>query len=363
MQITGILDLGLFESEEEPLPAEIVTEEAPEPGEGDKGDWIQVYFTTPQYPDDKADHQGGLDEILAADIERAESTVDVAAYEFDLESLGDALVAAQERGVQVRLVTDTDNVDERAVRQLDRAGIPVVEDDRGAIMHNKFVVIDGEVVWTGSWNLTENGTYRNNNNAVRIVSAALAENYTVEFEEMFVDRAFGPTSPSDTPHPELIITRPDTGESVRVENYFAPEDEVLDRLLELVEGAGESIRFMAFSFTDDKLGEAVKQQSKAGIEVQGVFEERGSGTEYSEYGRLSRARPPLDVLTDGNPYILHHKVFIVDDKIVILGSFNFSANANESNDENVLIIYDADVAALYRAEFHRMYQQALEAGD
>ncbi len=349
LQITGILDLGLFAYEEEPLPAE--------------GEWIQVHFTTPRYPDDQADHRGGLDEVLAADIERAESTVDVAAYDFDLESVRDALVAVHERGVQVRFVTDSDNVDERAVRQLVRAGIPVVEDNRGAIMHDKFLVIDGQVVWTGSWNLTENGTYRNNNNAVRIVSAALAENYTAEFEEMFIDRAFGPTSVSDTPHPEVMIARPGIGEPVQIDNYFAPEDGVLDRILELVEGAGESIRFMAFSFTDDRLGEAVKQQSKAGIEVQGVFEARGADTEYSEYGRLSRARPPLDVLTDGNPYILHHKVIIVDDKVVILGSFNFSESANELNDENVLIIHDRDVAALYRDEFERMYQQALEAGD
>jgi phosphatidylserine/phosphatidylglycerophosphate/cardiolipin synthase-like enzyme len=349
MQITGILDLDLFDYEEDSLPTE-------------RG-WIQIHFTTPKYPDDQADHHGGLDEILVADIERAKSTVDVAAYELDLESVSDALVAAHERGVKVRFVTDSDNVDEQAVRRLVRAGIPVVEDDRGAIMHDKFVIIDGEVVWTGSWNLTENGTYRNNNNAVRIVSAALAENYTTEFEEMFVDRAFGPTSASDTPHPEVMISHPGTGESVRIDNYFAPEDGVLDRILEFVEGAGESIRFMAFSFTDDRLGEAVKQQSKAGIAVQGVFEARGSDTEYSEYGRLSRARPPLDVLTDGNPYILHHKVFIVDDKIVILGSFNFSESANELNDENVLIIHDRDVAALYRDEFERMHQQALEAED
>ena len=272
-------------------------------------------------------------------------------------------MAAHERGVRVRFVTDSDDVDEGAVRQLVRAGIPVVEDERGAIMHDKFVIIDSQVVWTGSWNLTENGTYRNNNNAMRIVSAALAENYTSEFDEMFIDRAFGPTSASDTPHPEVVIARPEIGERVRIDNYFAPEDGVLDRILELVEGAGESIRFMAFSFTDDRLGEVLKRQSKAGIEVQGVFEARGSDTEYSEYGRLSCARPLLDVLTDGNPYILHHKVIIVDDKIVILGSFSFREGANELNDENVLFIHDRDVAALYRGEFERMYQQALHAGD
>lgn len=63
LQITGILDLGLFDYEESPLA---------------EGASIQVNFTTPKYPDDQADHQGGLDELLVADIERAESTVDVA---------------------------------------------------------------------------------------------------------------------------------------------------------------------------------------------------------------------------------------------------------------------------------------------
>lgn len=357
MQTKGVLDLGLFEDTAAPTPVQ----SSGQPMAG--ADWIQVYFTTPKYPDDEADHHGGLDEALAADIARAKASVDVAAYEFDLESVGEALVAAHERGIQVRMVTDTDNVDERAVRKLDRAGIPIVEDDRGAIMHNKFIIIDEEVVWTGSWNLTENGTYRNNNNQVRIASATLAENYITEFEEMFVDEAFGPKSPADTPHPQLTISDPATGQKIRLENYFAPEDEVMDRLVELVGDAKKNIRFLAFSFTDDRLGDLLKQQSKAGLEVQGVFESRGSDTEYSEYGRLRRARPPLDVLTDANPYILHHKVFILDDEIVVLGSFNFSANADESNDENLLVIHDPSVAALYLAEFERIYEQAAAEGD
>lgn len=360
LQITGVLDLGLFETEEAP-PTTTVSKEPATTTRGAGESSIQVYFTTPQYPDDEANHHGGLDEILAADIAQAQSSVDVAAYEFDLENVAEALLAAYERGVQVRMVTDTDNIDERAVRQLDRAGIPVVGDDRGAIMHNKFVVIDGNVVWTGSWNLTENGTYRNNNNAMRIVSPALAENYTTEFKEMFVDHAFGPKSPSNTPHSQLTVTRSDTGETIQMETYFAPEDKVTDKILELIKGAQESIRFLAFSFTDDQIGQAVKKQSKAGLTVQGVFESRGSDTEYSEYGMMRRTRPPLDVLPDDNPYVMHHKVFILDSETVILGSFNFSQNANESNDENILIVYDPGVAALYQAEFERIYTQAAEA--
>jgi phosphatidylserine/phosphatidylglycerophosphate/cardiolipin synthase-like enzyme len=322
---------------------------------------IQVYFTTPTFPDDPTDHLGGLDWILAQDIADARQSVAVAAYDFDLDAVADALLEADARGVEVRLVTDSDTVDEPAVRRLQRSGIPVVEDGRSASMHNKFVILDGEVVWTGSWNLTENGTYRNNNNAVRIVSALLAENYGTEFDEMFEDRAFGPTSPSNTPNPEITLCDPVTREQVWLESYFAPEDRVSARLLSLVEGAQESVRFLAYSFTDDRLGEAVIRQAQGGRLVLGVFEARGSESEYSEFGRLYRTQPSMDVVTDGNPYIMHHKVFILDEETVALGSYNFTANADESNDENLLVIHDPGVARLFVEEFERIYRQAVSA--
>lgn len=55
-----------------------------------------------------------------------------------------------------------------------------------------------------------------------------------------------------------------------------------------------------------------------------------------------------------NPGILHHKVFIIDEQVVITGSFNFSNNAVDSNDENVVIIRDANIAALYLEELSRI---------
>ena len=54
-------------------------------------------------------------------------------------------------------------------------------------MHNKFVILDRLEVWTGSMNYTINGAYHNDNNLVRVRSNRLADNYTAEFEEMFVD--------------------------------------------------------------------------------------------------------------------------------------------------------------------------------
>lgn len=323
------------------------------------GDWIHVYFTSPRYPDDDSYHYGGLDEQLAAVLGYAETSVDVAAYDFDLESVANALIAAHQRGVKVRFIVESDNADENAVGQLQQTGISIVEDQRDeGLMHNKFVVIDNQWVWLGSWNLTENGTYRNNNNAVLIASPALAENYTAEFEEMFTGK-FGPTSPADTPNPHIFITTElDQGQTkqVELESYFAPEDEAQAQIIAEIQGAQSRIRFMAFIFTSDEIADAMLERARAGVVVQGVIEDRNAEREYSEYERL-RAEVH-DVLPDGNPYIMHHKVIIIDDETVILGSYNFTASAEDRNDENILIIHDPEVVALFVDEFGRVYEAA-----
>ena len=78
-----------------------------------------------------------------------------------------------------------------------------MDDKRRAIMHHKFVVVDGQVVLTGSWNFTTGDTYRLNNNAVIIHSPAVAQNFSAEFEKMFVERKFGPNKPKGVPNPSV----------------------------------------------------------------------------------------------------------------------------------------------------------------
>jgi phosphatidylserine/phosphatidylglycerophosphate/cardiolipin synthase-like enzyme len=98
------------------------------------------------------------------------------------------------------------------------------------------------------------------------------------------------------------------------------------------------------------------ERSRSGVVVQGVIEERNTDQSNSQVDRLRAAFH--DLLTDGNPYIMHHKVIIIDDETVILGSYNFTHSAESYNDENVLIIHDAEVAGLFVEEFGRVYNQA-----
>jgi phosphatidylserine/phosphatidylglycerophosphate/cardiolipin synthase-like enzyme len=278
----------------------------------------------------------------------------MAIYQLDLPNVTQALIEAKQRGATVRVVTDSDILNDPkenpSFKQLQNAGIPIVGGNPNAIMHDKFVVVDKAAVWTGSWNFTENDTYRYNNNGVLFQSPELAHNYTVTFEKMFNDKAFGPSRKPGGTTPRLTIG------GVSVENYFAPEDKVAEKIIARLKTAARTIDFMAFSFTDEALGQVVRDRAQAGVNVRGVFETTGSETKFSEYGRMKKAG--LDVLQDGNPYSMHHKVFIVDGKTVIFGSFNFSQNAGNENDENLLIIDDPGLAQQFETEFARVYEQA-----
>ena len=66
----------------------------------------------------------------------------------------------------------------------------------------------------------------------------------------------------------------------------------------------------------------------------------------------------MDARLDGNPRGMHHKLIMVDDRIVVTGSYNFSNNAKTSNDENTLIVNSSEVAGIYRQEFERVWGEA-----
>lgn len=329
-----------------------------------QGPGVQVYFTAPDDSAGMVPRQRSLPSGFLLAVDQAESTIDIAAYDLDLERIAEQLIAAEQRGVRVRLVTESDHVaDNRDLLiELQQAGIPVIQDEReSGLMHNKFAVIDGEQVWSGSWNMTHSGSYRNDNNAVRITSPGLAENYTAEFEEMVAGR-FGPDSPATTPNPRLSIAVK-SGEQQRrrieIENYFAPEDGVEDEIIAEIESAQKRIRFLAFVFTSDEIAAAMLRRAEAGVVVQGVMESRNVNGQYDEYRRLRSS--VHDVLTDGNPYMMHHKVIILDDETVILGSYNFSRSADTTNDENLLIIHDPILAGAFVEEFGRVYENARRA--
>jgi phosphatidylserine/phosphatidylglycerophosphate/cardiolipin synthase-like enzyme len=328
-----------------------VPESFTNPGLETQDDWLQVYFADPGSPE-ASDFMGGPDKALAAAIDGARLTVDAAIYNLNLWSIRNALLEAHARGVMVRVVAESDNLDGAEFQALMDAGIPVLGDRREGLMHDKFVVIDRNEVWTGSMNFTLNGAYEDNNNLIRLRSGDIADDYLVEFNEMFVDDLFGSNVLARTPNPRVTV-----GDTV-VEVYFSPDDGVQTRLVELLEAASESIYFMAYSFTADPLGETIRSKAASGVTVAGVMDAEqaisNTGTEYDPFIQAG-----LDVRLDGIDGLMHHKVIIIDGNIVITGSYNFTLSAESTNDENVLIIHDSEIASIYLGEFWRIYNRAL----
>jgi len=349
-----------------PLPAQEGTPVASIPGGeahaipgGIDGGWYQLYFTAPINTRDESRFTGSpVEDALVRAIDSATSTIDLAVYQMDSRPVTDALLRAHAKGVQIRVVTDDEfglEKPDSTIEELEFEGIPVRSDaPRRAFMHNKFFIFDGLYVWTGSTNITGNGFYNNNNNAILIRSRQLAENYQAEFDEMWAG-GFGPRSANNLRSPVISVN------GTVIETFFESEgsptwaayqSEPIIRLIELARQARQ-VRFMAFVLTRDDLMTALTGQASAGaLDVRGIVE--SSQRRYVS----TLVCAGLEVRQDGNPDILHHKVFIFDDTTVAFGSFNFTSSAANNNDENMLIVHNRDIARAFLEEFERRWAEA-----
>jgi phosphatidylserine/phosphatidylglycerophosphate/cardiolipin synthase-like enzyme len=290
-----------------------------------------------------------VESALVDSILSAESDIDLALYSFSLATVADALIQAESHGVDVRMVMEADNMDSYQVKRLLAAGIPIHADTSEGLMHDKFVVIDDREVWTGSMNLTITSAQEDANNLVRIASPELAADYSVEFEVMYQHGIFGEQHRSQTPYPLLTI------EASTLEVYFPPNDGASSRLIELIDGADDSVVFLASNFTSDPLSAALIRAHDRGVAVSGLMDAENAVSDTgSDYRLLVQAGIP--VALDKDPGRMHHKVLIIDGAIVAFGSYNFTASAEKRNDENLLIIHDPELAARFLKEYQRLIE-------
>jgi len=319
-------------------------------GRGIAGSWFEIYFTNPKSPQASLG-VGGIDGPLGSAIDSARSSIDAALYALTLNTIRSALLRAHSRGVQVRLVMENSNVGGTDPQALIEAGIPVVIDSADGVMHNTFVVIDRAEVWAGSADLTNASIYKAENNLLRLRSEEIAADYTKEFEEMFVEKKFGPDIVAATPYQNVNIE----GTSVSV--YFAPDDDVQIALIDLISRAQKSIYFMSESFTASKLAEAIRLQAASGVTVKGVMDASGvTASSLSEFGNFRNAG--IDVRKSQDAGEMRNNVLIIDEHIVMVGSYNFTSSAQNRNDENILIFDNPFIAAEFLAQFQQIFDQA-----
>ncbi|HME87420.1 MAG TPA: phospholipase D-like domain-containing protein [Candidatus Nanoarchaeia archaeon] len=255
---------------------------------------------------------------------RNAQTIDCAVYDIDLPEVIDELNSKHARVVldhESSLFTNNATIDSKYTQ-----------------MHNKFCVLDNKIVISGSMNPTLRDTSINYNNLLIIHSKDIAKTYTEEFNELYSGTFSGGDRTIKTQH----YVNDET-----IETYFCPEDWCVNEILYVMDEAKESIHFMVFSFTHDKIGDMLLKKAAQGLIVDG-FMEKSQNNAYSEFKRLNGTIPVQWESTGVN---LHHKVFIIDRKIVITGSINPSVNGDTKNDENMLIIHSPRLAESYLHEY------------
>ncbi|MFZ4520195.1 MAG: phospholipase D-like domain-containing protein [Bacteroidales bacterium] len=340
---------------------------------------IKTYFSRPV---DTTVANGGpkaiqiyraVDDTCIAYISRAKQSIDIAIYNFNVEGISNiaaALNAAFARGVKVRVVTDggtNNSAIPTLVAGIGKIGRPVTT----GIMHNKFMVIDGQsanqddpIVWTGSCNWTDQNVNTDANNILFIQDASLAKVYTLEFNEMFgsttttpnaTNAKFGPAKSDNTPH-ELIIG------GNRVEVFFSPSDGVNQQIVNHLATANSDIEIGTMLITRKIISDAIIARKNAGVTAKVIISSISTsdatvvadlGASLGNYFRVYSEQG-----------LLHSKVMILDqsnaasDPLVWTGSHNWSDAANVSNDENSIVIHNAAVSNLYYQEFKKRFDLA-----
>ena len=137
--------------------------------------------------------KGGCEDEVLRWIDRANVSIHILIYSFTLDSIGDALVDAYERGILIQVVFEELQISQYSEYQkLKDAGITVRNDTNPDLMHDKVMIVDGIIVLTGSFNWSNNGESNNNENLIVIESTYVATVYEEEFAKIW-----GQSQPSD----------------------------------------------------------------------------------------------------------------------------------------------------------------------
>ena len=259
------------------------------------------------------------------------------------------------------------------------------------LMHHKFVVIDGERVITGSANFTNSGihgdagatqTRGNVNHLISIQNPSLATVFQEEFAQMWGD---GPGGANDSRFGRNKTAKPlqtIKAGTANISVLFPPhakshQGHGLDVIEDQLGRAKKTIDLALFVFSAQQLTNKLAKQISAGVQLRLLADPGFASRSFSEvldllgvalpdrFCKLEAGNQPLlkPLKGIGTPGLargdkLHHKFAVIDNKTVITGSFNWSPLAAHTNDETLLVIHSAKLAAHFTREMDRLWRGA-----
>ena len=139
--------------------------------------------------------------------------------------------------------------------------------------------------------------------------------------------------------------------------HFSPKGGCEDQIIYWIGRANASAHVLIYSFTLDSIGDALVEAHQRGVEVQVVFEKGRTTEKSSEYQKLKEAG--ITARNDTNSRLMHDKILVVDGIVVLTGSFNWSNNAENYNNENLIVIESTYIAGIYEQEFAEIWNESV----
>ena len=288
-------------------------------------------------------------EILT-NINNSKNSIDMAIYGYSsTPEIEKAIKNAQNRGVKIRLVYDVDAKNQniypdtfKFVNLIANSKNDGGLKDSNSTMHNKFYIFDNKTVITGSANLSHTDMSGfNSNNIIVINSSDVAKIYKTEFEQMFNGKF----------HSAKIPTANNNTNNMQI--YFSPQDKsISNAVLPIIEGAKDYIYIPIFVITENRVVEALISAKQRGVDVRLISDALNASSKYSKIKVLRANGIPVKIENYAGK--MHSKTMIADDKYSIIGSMNYSKSGENKNDENTIVLQNADAAKYLKRFF--LYQ-------
>ena len=339
-----------------------------------------------------AEREQSGDQVMArltAFINGARQTLDLAIYDMRFSDplrakLQAALRDRAQAGVEIRFCYDADKPPQPNLAAgqdpapggtgafVQSLGYPWRRIAGMKLMHSKYIVRDGQAVWTGSANMTDDAFTLMENNIVEIDSSPLASYYAQDFEQLWEKQNFDHTGDIHTEAVPLMFSNQST--SARV--MFSPGCglEIDSEIARRVRAAQRRVRICSLLINSGTLiGELGNLFRRGRVTVDGIYDRAQMEQVYVQWQEVPQNRWKISALkeiiaraglvgknsapyTPAGPHnFMHNKVLVIDDT-VITGSYNFSRSA-QFNAENILFIESAPLAEAYCTYIDHLVQK------
>jgi phosphatidylserine/phosphatidylglycerophosphate/cardiolipin synthase-like enzyme len=137
------------------------------------------------------------------------------------------------------------------------------------------------------------------------------------------------------------------------EVYFSPNGGCQEVIIKKIETATSTIDIAMYYFTSIPIAEALVKAEKRGVEVRMYLDKSQKKGKWSKGSYL--AKNGAEIRYKKGSGLMHHKFAVIDGKVVITGSYNWTKAAEVRNDENLLVIYDEGIVKRYLRKFKELW--------